>query len=213
VTAALGAAADDFAFALALQPDGKLVVAGQTTERIPEGDLQLARFNPNDSLDTDPITGFGPLDPVSGRRSGYVTTPFAVPMDLAYDLLLQADGKLVTGGVGVVTDSAVFGLTRYNADGSLDTTWNPAGPVPGLVTTPVGPGYPNVDVVNALALQADGCVVAAGTTGAGNTWDFALARYLGDAPAAAAATVDAVFVDAGVASLLIAAEEKAKRGS
>lgn len=64
-----------------------------------------------------------------------------------------------------------FALARYNADGSLDTTFG----ADGMVTTDFFDA--SYDSANALALQIDGKIVVAGSSDS----DFALARYLGDA--------------------------------
>ena len=61
-----------------------------------------------------------------------------------------------------------FALARYNPDGSLDATFNASG----KVLTNIG-GF---DSANALAIQSDGKIVAAGFSDASGTRDFALAR-------------------------------------
>lgn len=108
----------------------------------------------------------GDLDPTFGT-GGKVSTDFAVGFsDLASAVVLQSDGKIATaGGAGVD-----FGLARYNADGTLDTTFG----VAGKVTT----NFLGFDTAFALVQQSDGKLVAAGVTnqGSGNA-NFALARY------------------------------------
>jgi uncharacterized delta-60 repeat protein len=65
-----------------------------------------------------------------------------------------------------------FALVRYNTNGTLDTTFGASG----IVTTPVGTGH---DVANALGIQSDGRIVAAGSSynSGSNNYDFALVRY------------------------------------
>ena len=79
VTTDLGAS--EGANALVLQPDGKLVVAGESG-----GDFALARYNPDGSLDT------------SFSGDGIVTTDFAGWGDVAYAVALQDDGRIVAAG-------------------------------------------------------------------------------------------------------------------
>ncbi len=86
---------------------------------------------------------------------------------------IQADGKIVIvgqsnlGGGGAALD---FAVVRYNADGSLDTTFD----TDGKATTDFG----GIDDANSVAFQTDGKIVVAGTTTAvGGTSDFAIARY------------------------------------
>jgi uncharacterized delta-60 repeat protein len=140
----------DQVFALAVQGN-KLVAAGRTVD-----DFGLARYNPDGTLDP----GFG--------TGGKVTTDFNGFTDHAYALAVQADGKLVAAG-GAGTATGDFGLARYNPDGTLDPSFGTGG----KVTTDFAGGF---DRATALAVQADGKLVAAGfTQGAGV--DFALARY------------------------------------
>ncbi len=137
---------DDAAFAVALQADGKIVVAGFSF-----GQVALARYNSDGTL--DPSFGSG----------GKVTTSFGDCDGSAYALSLQPDGKIIVAGVSC----ADFLLVRYNPDGSLDSGFGSRG----KVTTNFGALY--LAVARALALQADGKIVAAGVFGV----DFALARY------------------------------------
>ena len=85
----------------------------------------------------------------------------------------QADGKIVVGGISRpnVTEN-VFGLARLNSDGSLDAGFGGGGRV---ITRFLGS-----DQVNALVVQADGKIIAIGSTfdRNTNTLDLALARYL-----------------------------------
>ncbi|MFD4597320.1 calcium-binding protein [Streptomyces sp. NPDC058464] len=185
--------------ALALQPDGKIVVAGQVgTTRF---DFSLIRYNGDGSLDT----GFG--------SGGIQRTDFG-DYDTAEALAIQPDGKIVAAGGG----GGGFALARYHTNGTLDTTFDGDG----LAVTPGGSaqdvklqsdgrivvagggaggfavlryntdggpdggfgtggrvttGFGGTDVAHGVALQSDGRIVAAGQGGPNN--DFALARYLG----------------------------------
>jgi uncharacterized delta-60 repeat protein len=97
------------AYALALQPDGKLVVAGEYFNS-DTTDFALVRYNPNGSLDAS----FG--------YNGKAFTDF-LGWDTAYALALQPDGKIVAAGRA--TDS--FALVRYTAAGSDFFTYSPNG--------------------------------------------------------------------------------------
>ena len=116
----------------------------------------------------------GALDAGFGS-GGLVTTDFGGQFSGAAALVLQ-NGRPVAAGTssGEAAGSAVFALARYRADGTLDPRFGSGG----KVTTDFGEGN---DVLRALALQADGRLVAAGgfnDNGFGGT-DFGLARYLG----------------------------------
>src|SRR5262245_46259441 len=125
VTTAIGVSSG--ASALVLQPDGKLVAAGYSRRSSVSAVMfALARYNPDGSLDT----GCG--------AGGEVTTPFGSSGDQAFGLTLQADGKLVAAGFHNTGSDNDFALARYNADGSLDTSFSG-----GTVTTSFGSGNDN----------------------------------------------------------------------
>jgi uncharacterized delta-60 repeat protein len=199
----------DHGFAVALQPDGKIVVAGVVYNA---GDFALARYNSDGSLDTTfgsngkVTTDFGngsssdirtiALQPdgkiiVAGRinsdfaiarynsdgsldatfdTNGIVTTSFSSPAAFCYALTLQPDGKIVAAGENQNGTSHEFALARYNGDGSLDATFD----TDGRVTTAIGNIW---SVGRAIALQSDGKIMVAGSSVIGIGSDFALARY------------------------------------
>ncbi len=146
--------------AVAVQPDGKIVVAGYAYNNTSD-DFVAARYNPNGSLDT----GFG--------SGGIVVTPIGTGDDEAYAVAIQPDGKILLAGyafVGATTDAAVV---RYNSDGTLDTTFSGDG----ITTTPIGI---NNDFLRSIALQADGKIVIAGFKYNSSTSDVAVLRFNSD---------------------------------
>jgi len=147
--------------ALVLQPDGKIVVGGDSSDGL-ETLFTLVRYDANGSLDST----FG--------NSGVVTTQVGTGNSSVDSLALQSDGKIVADGDAVDNSLAVPGLARYNADGSLDTTFGSGG----IVTTPVFGA--NGVTGGPLALQPDGKIVTVatwpGTVGA----DWFPERYLSD---------------------------------
>lgn len=158
----------DQAFAIMLQPDGKLVAAGVANQGSGDANFALARYNPDGALDTS----FG--------SGGKVSTDFAGRDDVALDLVLQADGKIVVVGrmaldIGPPHGLSLdFALARYNPDGTLDTSFGSEG----KVTTDFADGS---DGASTLILQPDGMLVAAGgASGTTGFPDFALARYNSD---------------------------------
>jgi uncharacterized delta-60 repeat protein len=158
VTTAFGSAYD-YARAVALQPDGKIVAAGFSSNGAND-DFALARYNPDGSLDT----GFD--------GDGKVTTALGSSYDDAYALALQPDGKIVVAGSSSNGTNNDFALARYNPNGSLDASFD----ADGKLTTAIGSYF---DSVYAVALQPDGKIVAAGYSSDGQNYAFALARYLG----------------------------------
>ncbi len=164
----------DQATAVAIQLDGKIVVVGRTQTGGSNDDFALVRYNADGSLDAT----FG----VGGKVHTDLGATF---FERANAVVIQIDGKIIAAGetnsAGRMVDTTDFALVRYNADGSIDTTFGGGGnaPATGIVITDFGDTN---DQVFALALQADGKIVAVGSTapvvsGAGTGTDFALARY------------------------------------
>jgi uncharacterized delta-60 repeat protein len=142
--------------ALVQQADGKLVLAGFAVGPAGSFDFALARYNPDGTL--DPSFGTG----------GTVTTDFANGDDFARALVVQANGKLVAAGPATTATGQDFALARYNPDGTLDPNFGTGG----TVTTDFAGG----DLADALVMQADSKLVAAGEAGL-LCCDFALVRY------------------------------------
>lgn len=103
----------------------------------------------------------GDLDPSFGS-GGKVVTDVNVRANEATGAVIQADGKIVVGGTLGGTNRD-FLLVRYNADGSLDNSFGNAGIV---ITDNAGLS----DGIGAVALQADGKILAFGNTGGPEWW-------------------------------------------
>lgn len=150
---------NDYASAIALQPDGKIVVAGRT---IGGGDADIAvlRYNANGTPDST----------FSG--DGQLTTNLGSTSDSATAVAIQPDGKIVVGGVTNNGSNFDFAVARYLSDGTPDSTFDGDG----KTSTPVVSGD---DLLLDLAIQRDGKVVAGGfARPTGGFADFAIVRYL-----------------------------------
>lgn len=151
---------NDYANAIAVQPNGKIVVAGRS-ENGGNYDFSLARYNSNGSLDT------------TFDYDGKVLTDFSNSEDSANAVVIQSDGKIIAAGYSNISNSD-FALARYNTDGSLDTSFDTDGRV---VTSILN----EADAINAVAVQSDGKIVAAGYAfNESQSNDFALTRYNSD---------------------------------
>jgi uncharacterized delta-60 repeat protein len=157
---------DDTGYAVAVQPDGKIVVAGVSKASgdfaVSDYDIAVTRYLPDGTLDPD----FG--------SGGTVVTPVVAGDDLAYALALQPDGKIVVAGQASNGSDLDVAVLRYLSDGSLDTAFDGDG----IVTTAIGPGD---DMAYGLAVQPDGKIVVTGeasTACCGQ--DTAVLRYLDD---------------------------------
>jgi uncharacterized delta-60 repeat protein len=145
-------------YAVALQPDGKIIAAGSGSVSANQRGFALARYNSDGSLDA------------TFDGDGKVITAVGMFNSQAKAVVVQPDGKIIAAG-----DSEYnFALVRYNTDGSLDTTFDGDGKV---VT--IG-GVNNGSEANAVAIQPDGKIVAAGYSYNGSNNDFAVARYNAD---------------------------------
>jgi len=162
----------EHAYALAIQSDGKIVVAGESRDGSGDYDFALARLNVDGSLDTQGLDRY--MDAPFGV-GGKVTTDFNGGEDEALSVAIESSGKIVLAGLAEPnpsTDEWDFGLARYNVDGSLDSSFGIGGKV---VTSLTG----SDDIALSLVLQRDGRIVGAGTAGDGtSTADFGVTRYL-----------------------------------
>ncbi|MBI4319573.1 MAG: hypothetical protein HY675_13880 [Chloroflexi bacterium] len=158
----------DQANAVAIQSDGKIVVAGSSVNNGER--FALARYESRGFLD---FFSFG--------TGGKVVTDFpGFPDVVASDVAIQPDAKIVVVGTANANSSlADFALARYNSNGTLDTTFGTCllpGACTGTQLTDFGIIRAPADVARAVALQPDGKIVVAG----GNVEDVELARYTRD---------------------------------
>lgn len=158
VTTDFAGSAQDRGRAMAVQPDGRVVVAGDSSGRI-----ALARY-----------TAAGALDPTFGA-GGQVITDLgtsagqqgtAVSVLPGGGILLAGNARRFTAAGDVLSDLL---LLRYTASGALDPGFGSGG----VVVTDLGSAS---DGVSAMAVQPDGRILLAGTSGSGFS-DFAVVRY------------------------------------
>jgi uncharacterized delta-60 repeat protein len=144
-------------YSIAVQPDGKIVAAGNVFTGATT-DIVIVRYNSDGSLDN------------SFDSDGKVLTTIGTGTDEAHAVAIQADGKIVAAGYVNEGSAFDFAMVRYNTNGTLDDTFD----VDGKVRTQVS----DASGIEALAIQPDGKIVAAGSAGAnGSNSDFALVRY------------------------------------
>ena len=162
----VGTHGNDVAQAIAVQADGRIVVAGASDQGATGLDFVVLRYKADGSLDT----AFG--------DGGKVVADFAGDSDRAWAVLLQADGRIVVGGeantgTGAGGTGVDFALLRLNADGTPDAGFGTLG----KVVTPVGANTAT-DVVHGLAVEGvlgEGRILAVGGEG-----DFRAVRYRPD---------------------------------
>jgi len=128
--------------AIAIQADGKIVVAGQSA-----GDFAVLRYNRNGTLDSTfggtgiVLTDFGGLS-VAGARA----------------VAIQSDGRILVAGRAGSESNGRVGMARYNTNGTLDGTFGNSGVLTLEFSNPDG------GAAQGLAIQADGRIVVAGSS-------------------------------------------------
>ena len=151
----------DTPFGLAIQGDGKILVAGADRYGSPNSRFALVRYERDGSLDP------------TFRGDGTVITNFTPYSDVAYRVAIDPDGKIVLAGqAGDGGEAPRFAAVRYLANGRLD----PAFGGDGKVSTDLTPRFSSA--AYGVAVQADGSVVCSGDSGAGGSHaSFAVVRY------------------------------------
>jgi uncharacterized delta-60 repeat protein len=161
-TTSTGVRREDLGNAVALQPDGKIVVAGETTVA-DSITATIARVLPNGTLDPD----FGP-----GGQDGDGVSWSAI--GTANDVAVDKAGRIIAAGDGAPPGGADSWVERLAPDGSPDTSYGSAASVyPWVLSFDLG----GADGIARLALLADGKVIGVGsrTTGAADL-DAVVAR-------------------------------------
>lgn len=159
-TISFGAGRQDVARAIAVQTDGKILVAGKTCDAANANcNFALARLNANGALD------------LTFNKTGKQITNLG-GSDFASAIAIQQNGKIVLAGGRDWGGTSYFALARYNTNGTLDTTFAGTGK-----TVTDFSGDANPDYITAMHLQSNGMIVACGDVYAGSTSNFALARY------------------------------------
>jgi uncharacterized delta-60 repeat protein len=147
-----------FATSIAVQTDGKIVVAGQSSNGSGNtSDFTVARYLANGSLDSSFGTG------------GKVITAVGVGDDTLNALKIQTDGKILVCGYGAISTLDVE-IVRYNSNGTLDNTFGSFG----KVATDVAGGD---DGAFGMTLQSDGKIIITGYASVSSNPDVAVLRY------------------------------------
>ncbi|MDB5324320.1 MAG: Delta-60 repeat-containing protein [Phycisphaerales bacterium] len=173
-------------YAIALQPDGRIVIAGEVDSTQIDGttDFAVARLNANGTTDR----AFGTAGLVITSFPPSVFTSYHSVFDVAQAIAIQADGKIVVIGADEVNARSPFDVTqrfaiaRYNPNGSLDKSFG----IDGKQTTQLG----DSSSPTAALITPDAKLLAVGDASVRNaSGDFALARYLLDDPHPITATI------------------------
>ena len=149
----------DFGKAVALQPDGSIVVAGEINKNQADLDYDFGVVRLQANGLPDPSFGDG----------GYSRSDFGGDYDRASDVALQPDGKVIVAGISNKDGNDDFGVLRLSANGHLDVTFGTGGY--SLVDFAGGD-----DFGQAMAVQPDGKIVVVGYSESNEIDDFAVVR-------------------------------------
>lgn len=156
-----------YGMALALQPDGKIILSGYSLQHITADKFNFAMTR---------VFANGKPDSAFGT-AGSVVMPLTSEDDFSSALALQADGKILQAGMTSGLHSSDFGMVRYNNNGTPDLSFNTTGKVLCNLNMTTGTHF-----ANCIALQADNKILLGGTTSATAEpyieSQFALARFL-----------------------------------
>lgn len=133
--------ANDYANSVAMQIDGKIIIAGYSQINNNSSTFVLIRFNINGSIDST-------FSEDGIQQNGFLITAIAI----------QNNGKILVSGASGGKHSD-FAIIRYNSDGSLDSSFSGDG----KLTTDFSFDDVNLDdVANSITIQNDGKIVAVG---------------------------------------------------
>jgi uncharacterized delta-60 repeat protein/uncharacterized repeat protein (TIGR01451 family) len=150
---------------IAIQPNGRIVAVGWTIANIEapgssQHNFVVLRYNANGSLDS------------SFDTNGIVETDVSGYDDLAFSVIIQSDNRILVGGGTKTLAGPRFAMARYNADGSLDSTFGTAGKVTADVS-----GIEDASEARKIAQLPNGRILLAGSVENGDRVGFALARF------------------------------------
>lgn len=168
---------DERARSIAIQQDGKIVLGGSSGVGFNQEDFIVVRLNADGSLDT------------TFDSDGKLQVDIGGTRDIAYDLGVQSDGKIVLAGQTDAQPYVEIGMIRVLPDGGLDPEFGDGGV---LRTGDLA----SSTIAYAIAIQDDDRILAGGTVQAWSRNDFAVIRYLDADPV----EVESVMINDGAAT-------------
>ena len=159
--------------ALVIQPDGKILLSGNTDDgNAPGYRMAFVRLNPDFTYNST-LDGGGPL-PTDFGNVGFID----------YSIALQPDGKIIAvGQLGCTfsgscpTPGYKFALARFNSNGSTDTTFGTNGVVTNNFNIMIDPSETGAVQLKNIIIQPDGRLIVGLDTFDGSHYHFLLARF------------------------------------
>jgi uncharacterized delta-60 repeat protein len=173
VNISLGDGNDDVR-SIAVNSDGKIVLAGNTVAKDGSVNMAVARLNP----DGTPDTTFA-KDGSDGTPEGFTAVSLGSGDDLVNDMALTSDGKIVLAGTHGPKDNSNMMVAVLDANGELDSSFGTAddGTPNGVVSLSLGEGS---DVARGVAVDAKGRIVVVGDSKQGDSTNVIVARLKAD---------------------------------
>lgn len=136
---------DDHLKTMLIQPNGKIIVAGEALINQQTNNFALIRYNTNGTLDSS----FG--------INGIVTTSLQNPIVNLFEIALQPDGKIIAVGFTAINESTTGTIIRYNEDGTIDTNFG----TNGIASVSLNPG---LNALISVVVKPDSSILVTGTT-------------------------------------------------
>ena len=161
LTTGIGAS-NDVSTSIAIDENGKIVLAGYSVMSGGAVDFAVVRYNIDGTLDT------------SFSADGKVTTDIG-DSDNARAVVIDGNGNIVVAGSSYLAylESNDFAVVRYNSNGSLDTSFS----TDGILTTDIRTTW---DDAYSLAIDSNSKIIVAGMSWNTSNTDIALVRYNSD---------------------------------
>ena len=151
---------DDKAMSMALQTDGKIVLAGYALKQSDDNDFAVVRYNANGTLDKT----FG--------KEGKAITDIGNSDDYGEAIAIQPDGKIIVAGYSAGNAGVYFAMVRYKMNGMVDSSFG----INGRVLSAIN----NNDYGSSIQLLPGGKILFAGSTYIGSKFAIALVKYNND---------------------------------
>lgn len=153
-----GDSTNDNAYAVAIQPDRKIVLAGGSADNFGNIHFALARLNINGILGS--TGGYDASFGINGTATTHISGSDGTA-DKAYSMAVEPDGTIVLAGRASLPGSIsrnAFAVACFDSNGTLDKSFG----TNGSATVNIWGGDSTDDRAYAVAIQADGKIVVAG---------------------------------------------------
>ncbi len=172
------------ATAVAINPDDSIIVGGTlngsyNNSSTVSSNFYILKLTSQGVVDKTFNAGGNVPGIVQQTFQNVFNQAFALQLDMFGNIVIAGSSQQFFGGSASSVGGALtlFAIARYLPTGLLDTTFNANGLSMGLPGTVLTSISQNMDIVNGLAIAADGALVVTGVSNDGTNMSFATARY------------------------------------